>query len=84
MARERVGTFPAGSKGNNDRIAGADPLDLSPNAFNDPCALMSEHSRKILAEHSVTGGNIGMANTAGDHAYEHFFRPGTGEFNILK
>ena len=84
MARETIGACPAGNKGDDDPFAGADPRDFSPNAFDDPCAFMSEYRRKILAKQSVTGGNIGMANAAGDHAYQCFSRPWTVEFNILK
>ena len=84
MARETIGAFPTGSKGDGDTFAGADPSGLRLNAFNDPCAFMTEYRRKIQAKQSVTGGNIGMANAAGDYSYQRFSRPWTVEFNVLK
>jgi hypothetical protein len=84
MARETIEAFPAGSKGDRDTIAGADPSDLGSNALNDPCAFMTEYRRKIQAKQSVTRGNIGMANATGDYSYQSFSRPWTVEFHILK
>lgn len=84
MARETIGAFPAGSKGDGDTFPGADPSDLRPNAFNDPSAFMTQYRRKTQAKQSVAGGNIGMANAAGDHSHQDFSRPRVVEFNILK
>ena len=45
---------------------------------------MTEYRRKIQAKQSVTRGNIGVANAAGDYSYQRFSRPWTVQFNILK
>jgi hypothetical protein len=56
MAGGTTGTFPAGSKRNNDLVAGANPYDLSADGFNDARAFVPEHGRKLHAKHSVTRG----------------------------
>jgi len=84
MAGETTRAFPAGSKRNNDPVAGANPNDFGAGGFNDARAFMPEYGRKIQAEHSVTRGYIGMANTARYNADERFILPGAVEIDILK
>jgi hypothetical protein len=84
MAGGTTGAFPAGSKRNNDPVAGANPSDLSAGGFNDARAFMPEHRWKLQAEHSVTRGYVSMANTARYKADERFVLPGAVEIDILK
>jgi hypothetical protein len=56
MAGGTTGAFPAGSKRNNDPVAGANPKDFGAGGFNDARAFVAEYGRKIQAEHSVTRG----------------------------
>jgi hypothetical protein len=84
MAGGTTGAFPAGSKRNNDPVAGANPNDFSAGGFNDARSFMPEHGRKLQAKHSVARGYISMANTARYNADERFVLPGLVEIDILK
>ena len=61
--------------GKDHVISHLDVGDALPDPFDDPAALMPEQEGKPgRPEHAVLGGEIGMANPAGEDPHQHLVR----------